>query len=182
MKLCLKVSLLVVCFCLLCPPISWAKDAPSSAAPKVPALAEGEQLAHPIVRGSLGPWKSVSVVLVEHPNPNRMQFRGRVVVPQAAGGATVFTLPIPEDIGAVMEQHAKAVMFRRIDRSNSKSLIVLYESYRSGSGEPGSTDAYVFRWDGQQFVAVEDVRKKLMGATNSKAIDRRLAAIVKADR
>jgi hypothetical protein len=147
------------------------------AAPESNALlSKDEELAHPIVKGSIGPWKNASVVLTNVADPTKFQFKGRVVV-QHAGRTDVYPLPIPEDIGLVMEQHAKAVMFRNIDKSSQKAAIILYEFHRSGSASDDGYGVYVFRWDGQRFVSDDQVREKLFGARNSKEIDRRLASV-----
>jgi hypothetical protein len=135
-------------------------------------LSSDEELAHPIASGSVGPWKKASVVLTNVADPTKFQFKGRVAV-QHAGRTDVYPLPIPEDIGLVMEQHAKAVMFRNIDRSSEKAIIILYEFHRSGSASDDGYGVYLFRWNGQNFVSDDRIREKLFGAKNSKEVDRR---------
>ncbi len=139
-------------------------------------LENDEELAHPIIKGGVGPWASASVILIQVADPNKFQFKGRVAV-ERDGTLKTHLLPIPENIGAVMEQHVKAVMFRSVGKSSEKAIIILYEFHRSGSANDDGDGAYVFRWNGQGFVADEQVRKKLFGAKNSKEVDRRLTKI-----
>ena len=68
-------------------------------------------------------------------------------------------------------------MFRAVDHTAEKALIVLFENYRNGSGEKPGIAKIVYRWNGNEFVEDDAIQRQLSGTRNAKEIDRRLAKI-----
>jgi hypothetical protein len=159
-----------------------SKPLNAKALPSFVELAPDEQLAHPVVKGSLGPWSEAYVVLTQPKGDDTAPFKGRVVIPTSSTTttATFRWAPFPWGETAIpgrtFDTTVRAVMFRSIDSSPEKAVLVLFESYRIGSGKP-SNAVLVKRWNGKEFVDVEAVQNQLHGARNTKEIDRRLAQL-----
>jgi hypothetical protein len=160
--------------------LGFAKSPTANPLPPFIELAPDEQLAHPVVKGSLGPFPGAYVVLTQPKGEDYAPYRGRIVIPpDATKSASVHQLPrLSVDDG--MNRFTvivHAVMFRSVDRSSSKVLIVLRELYRDGSGENTRPTPSVYRWNGKEFVEDEEIRNQLFRARSAKEIDRRLAQI-----
>ena len=161
---------------------SFAKGQTSKVLPSFIELAPNEQLAHPIVKGQVGPWLEAYVVLTRPKDEydETAPFKGRVVVPNVVAGApAVYKLPLlaEDQVSRRFDVLPLAIMFRAIDRSSTKVLLLLYEGYRTGSGEKPYRMCTACRWNGNEFVEDELTQQQLAGPRNAKEIDRRLAKI-----
>jgi hypothetical protein len=168
-----------------CPATASAAKAASPTKPRasvnetIPVkLADDEQLAHRVVKGSLGPWKEATVVLTRPKGENEIPFTGRVIVRQANGETATFALPPPYEPTDLFWLIANSVMFRAVDQSGEKALIVLYLSHRVGSREYNNV-ANVYRWRDTQFERADPVELALAGAKTAAEVDRRLAKLLK---
>jgi hypothetical protein len=163
--------------------LCFAKNSNTNPLPPFIELASDEQLAHAVVKGSLGPFPEAYVVLTQPKGDDSAPFKGRVVVPPSTTSAALtfrWWAPFPWGETAIpgrtFDTIVRSVMFRSIDHTQKKAVLVLFESYRIGSGKPSNV-VLVKRWDGNDFVDVEAVQNRLHGARNAKEIDRRLAQI-----
>lgn len=168
---------------LLSPPAVALAPAAGAGAPTASAsttrtasiqLSSSEQLAHPVVTGRLGPWARAEVWLAQSSEVDDGPFRGRVAVP--GNPATIHTLPPPDESENNFMMKVRAVMFRSVDRSTERALIVLYSAAHIGPQQSVYYGACVYRWSGSEFVRVDAVEKRLAGARNSAEVIRRLAA------
>ena len=163
-----------------------ASEAPTNAlktrgganAPIAVKLADDEQLAHRVVKGSLGPWKEATVVLTRPKGDDNIPFSGRVIVHQAKGEILNLPLPPPNEPVDFFYLIVESVMFRDIDRTGEKALIVLYLSHKIGSSEYGHR-ASVNRWNGSEFEQARTVEHLLFGAKTAIEVDRRLTKLKK---
>ncbi len=184
MKLCTVFSTTLIVSALAfnsCP--AAASDAKAANPPKTRAstsqtievkLADDEQLAHRVIKGSLGPWKEATVVLTRPKGDDDLPFKGRVLVQQAAGEARTLQLSSPNEPVDFFYLTVKSVLFRDVDRSGEKALVVLYLSHKIGSSESGYR-ACVNQWNGTEFERARNIEHVLFGAKSPVEVDRRLA-------
>jgi hypothetical protein len=142
-------------------------------------LTETEQLAHPIAKGALGPWRHAQVVLSRPKGDDDEPFVGRVISRQADGQQLVHALPRPDEPPGFFYLIVQSMMFRNVDKTPEKELIILYLSHKIAPGGDEVYRANVHRWDGQKFERVREVEKLLFGAKNAAAVDVRLARFQK---
>ena len=159
-------------------PTSPQKTRAGANAPIAVKLADDEQLAHRVVKGSLGPWKAATVVLTRPKGDDHIPFTGRVIVQQANGEILNLPLPPPNEPVDFFYLIVESVMFRDIDRTGEKALIVLYLSHKIGSSEYGHR-ASVNRWNGSEFEQARTVEHLLFGAKTAIEVDRRLTKLKK---
>ncbi len=147
------------------------KTAATTAKAAVIKLAANEQLAHKVVTGSLGPWARGHVWLTQSSEVDDAPFAGRVVAPDGA----IHALPAPDEPESVFLMKVRSVMFRNVDRSPDKELIVLYSAAKIGPQEAPYLSACVYKWNGSSFTRLTDVEARLSGAKTSAEVSRRLA-------
>lgn len=147
------------------------KTAATTAKAAVIKLAANEQLAHKVVTGSLGPWARGHVWLTQSSEVDDAPFAGRVVAPDGA----IHALPAPDEPESVFLMKVRSVMFRNVDRSPDKELIVLYSAAKIGPQEAPYFSACVYKWNGSSFTRLTDVEARLSGAKTSAEVSRRLA-------
>jgi hypothetical protein len=154
-----------------------ASTAKVPVAPKSQAVSLGsnEQLAHPVVTGSLGPWTRTQVWLTQSADALDAPFSGKVVVDFGGKGEAVYALspPYPPDGPFLMT--VRSVMFRSIEKSSEKALIVLYAVTKIGPQQPVEYETAVYRWNGKEFSRANDTEERLQGARTSRDVDRKLA-------
>ena len=153
-----------------------AADAASAAA-KASAvkLAPGERLAHPAVKGPLGPWPVAEVWLTQSSTVDDGPFTARVAVAGKDGKQAVYTLPPPDETESAFMMKVRSVMFRSVDGGPQRSLVVLYSAVRIGPGQDPTFGACVYGWDGAAFVRDAAAEERLSGARDSAEVARRLA-------
>lgn len=139
-------------------------------------VADGERLAHPVVKGALGPWPAVEVRLVQSSQVDDGPFTAQVVVPVQGGSPKVYQLPPPDETESAFMMTVRSVMFRRIGKPPERSLIVLYSAARIGPGHDPYFAACVYSWDGAAFARDTDAENLLSGARDSAEVARRLTA------
>jgi hypothetical protein len=139
------------------------------------ALGSGERLAHPAVKGRLGPWPAAEVWLTQSSEVEDGPFTAHVAVAGADGQRTVYTLPPPDETESAFMMKVRSVLFRSIDGQAARSLIVLYAAAQIGPGQAPYFGACVYAWDGSAFVRDGAAEKRLSGARNSAEVARRLA-------
>lgn len=146
----------------------------AAADPERPAiqLAPGEQMAHKVVVGALGPWKRASVWLTQSDTKDDEPYTGRVVDVDGR----VHPLPPPDEPESVFMMKVRAVMFRNVAPDSGNALIVLYSAVRIGPRQTPYYAACVYRWNGTSFVRVADIETKLRGAKTAADVTRRLRA------
>jgi hypothetical protein len=140
------------------------------------AAGSGERLAHPAVKGSLGPWPAAEVWLTQSSQVEDGPFTAHVAVKGPDGRRTVYTLPPPDETESAFMMKVRSVMFRSIDGQPERSLIVLYSAAQIGPGQAPYFGACVYAWDGSAFVRDGDAEARVSGARNSAEVARRLAA------
>lgn len=153
--------------------IADGKTAYSSASQSV-KLPEGEQLAHKIVSGAIGPWKTAQVLLTQSKEVLDGPFSGKVVANPGEKDEVTYDLQPPYDAQAPFLITVRAVMFRSIDRSTQKALIILYSVTKIGPQQPTEYESAVYKWNGEAFARVDTLEAKLAGARTSREIDKKL--------
>lgn len=154
-------------------PLAGTTKAPLSAAKTTPIkLAAGEQLAHKVVTGALGPWSHAQVWLTQSSEVDDAPFAGRVV----ATDGTVHALPAPDEPESTFMMKVRSVMFRNVDQQPDKELIVLYSAAKIGPQQPPYYGACVYQWNGSAFTRLTDVESKLGGVKSSAEVSKRLAS------
>jgi hypothetical protein len=136
-------------------------------------LADDEQLAHRVVKGSVGRWNEAIVVLTRPKGDEHIPFKGRVIVRQTNGERLILPLPPPNEPADFFYLIVESVMFRATHQSGERSLIVLYLSHKIGSSEY-SHRVSVYQWNGSAFERTRTTERLLAGAKTSAEIDRRL--------
>jgi hypothetical protein len=169
-----------------CPATASAAKAASPTKPRASVnetipikLADDEQLAHRVVKGSLGPWKEATVVLTRPKGDENIPFTGRVVVREAGRSTATFPLPPPNEPVGFFYLIVESIMFRAIDQSGEKAVIVLYSSSKIAPMGEVRSRVHVFRWNGEAFEYAREVDSTLAGAKNAREVDRRLAKLLK---
>lgn len=135
-------------------------------------LAANEQLAHKVLTGALGPWNIAQVWLTQSSEVDDAPYSGRVV----AADGTVHVLPAPDEPESAFMMKVRSVMFRNVDQSADKELIVLYSAAKIGPQQPPYYGACVYQWNGSAFTRLAAVEAKLSGAKTSAEVSKRLAS------
>ncbi len=134
-------------------------------------LATNEQLAHKVVSGPLGPWSTARVWLTQSSEVDDAPYSGRVVAPDG----TVHALPPPDEPESAFMMKVRSVIFRNVDHSAERELIVLYSAARIGPQQAPYYAACVYKWNGSAFTRLAPVEAKLGGAKTSADVSKRLA-------
>lgn len=150
--------------------VTSAAAAVDSAKPAI-QLAAGEQMAHKVVAGALGPWQQASVWLTQSDTIDDGPYSGRV----AGADGSVHPLPPPDEPESAFMMKVRAVMFRNVDQDSSKELIVLFSAVRIGPQQTPYYAACVYKWSGTAFVRMTDVESRLRGARTAADVTQRLA-------
>jgi hypothetical protein len=159
----------------------WAKELNSKkevvAAQEVSSLLnKDEELAHPIVKGTIGPWKDATVVFANTAKIGA-DIEGKVIV-RKEGGTKTFLLPPRTSDELPLIPNIRAVMFRKIGQRQEPSLIVLHTAEKIRPEHSIYLHLVtVYQWNGTEFIANEDLAMKLDNAKNAAQIDRRLKKI-----
>ncbi len=136
-----------------------------------PHLGDGEALAHPAFRGSIGPHSEAVVALVKHTDQGVTKFSGFVI----AGGKKY---PLPAIHDQFNGQDIAAVTFTpSADRDRENELLVV-ANYITGIGPDGAKPfaaVSVLDWNGKAFVRLSKVEQLLEGESNAVAAKQRLA-------
>lgn len=114
------------------------------------------------------------VWLVQSSEIDDAPFRARVVLPGEPPG--IHVLPPPDETESNFVMRVRAVLFRSVDTTSERALIVLYSAAPLGPQQSTYYAACVYRWTGNEFVRVEAVEKRLVGARTSTEVVRRLAS------
>lgn len=133
-------------------------------------LGPGEQMAHKVVVGALGPWQQASVWLTQPDTIDDGPYSGRVV--DADG--SVHRLPAPDEPESAFMMKVRAVMFRNVDQDSAKELIVLFSAARIGPQQAPYYAACVYKWNGTAFVRMADIESRLRGARTAGDVTQRL--------
>ncbi len=150
-----------------------AAKAPLAATRATPIkLAANEQLAHKVLTGSLGPWSNAQVWLTQSSEVDDAPYAGRVV----AADGTVHALPAPDEPESTFMMKVRSVIFRNVDQSADKELIVLYSATKIGPQQPPYYAACVYKWNGSAFTRLADIETRLSGAKTSVEVNKRLAS------
>jgi hypothetical protein len=131
-------------------------------------IPQGMKLAHKAVEGAFGPSSKNVVVLYGEEKP-AMSYKGLVLVPDK-DGYKKFALPESEFTWSVEEP--KAVFFANADKDSEQELFIIGECY-TGIGPTGAQPFYrtrVYDWNGNGFIHLESISKKIgMAATAAEA-------------
>lgn len=132
----------------------------------------GKKLAHPAFRGPFGP-PGDSIVALTATADGPAELTGFVVL----ADGRVLPLPKLHDHWTLWETHA--VMFEDFDSDGAKDLIVIAE-YTTGAGPQAAVPFFAsaaVRWDGQAFVRVPAVEKKIELLGDAAAIRKALRGL-----
>jgi len=142
-------------------------------------LPPSTELAHKVLTGTFGPSENNLLVLFHGANDVNTNYTGWVLSPQSGSPETYskFVLPEMSEIPAHFEISVSAVLFANADKDKDLELIVLYEYYRNGSGEKSNNAAYVYDWNGREFVVLDDTSMKLVGLKTAAAVRRKLKSL-----
>jgi hypothetical protein len=88
----------------------------------------------------------------------------------------VYALSTPSEPGDFFQFQVRSVMFRSVDGSAERALIVLYTVARIGPQQAPEAAACVYRWAQGEFVRDSAAEALLKGARNAADVATRLAA------
>jgi len=136
------------------------------------------ELAHKVLEGGFGP-SDRNIVILFHPTEDvDSNYTGWIMVPDASSGSyKKFTLPEMAEIKGHFEITVTSVLYANADKDKDLELIVLYNYYRNGSGEKEDHAAYVYDWNGKEFVVLQEVSDKLVGLKSAAEVRRKLKAL-----
>jgi hypothetical protein len=137
------------------------------------------ELAHKVLTGAFGPSPDNILLLFRGEYDINSNYTGWVLVPKdnSAGAYRKLLLPPMTEIPGHFEISVSSVLFANADKDKESELIVLYEYYRNGSGEKPGNAAYVYDWNGNEFVVLDDTSTKLVGLKTAAAVRRKLKAL-----
>ena len=136
------------------------------------------ELAHKVLTGSFGP-SSNNILLLFRPALESSNYTGWVLMPQ--NNSSLYQkviLPPMEEIPQHFDVTVSSVLFANADKDKELELIILYEYYRTGSGDESGNAAYVYDWRGGEFVVLDEIGVKLVGLKTAAAVRRKLKALV----
>jgi hypothetical protein len=136
------------------------------------------ELAHKILMGSFGP-SSNNILLLFRPALDSSNYTGWVLMPQDNSFSFYqkVVLPPMEEIPQHFDISVSSVLFANADKDKELELIILYEYYRTGSGNATGNAAYVYDWSGREFVVLDKIGAKLVGLKTAAAVRRKLKAL-----
>ncbi len=139
------------------------------------ALTGDAKLAHPVLRGKLGPFEGALVFFTQKASEDNSIFNGVVRVHRDDGSFTDYALPPPDEPADFFQFTIKSVLFQPTTRPPAANvLIVLYTAARIGPQQPTANAACVYAWDGKEFQRQATVEKALEGARTAKDARARL--------
>jgi hypothetical protein len=140
-------------------------------------IAPQTALAHDVLEGAFAASAKNLVVLYTPVEAQSSAFLGMVLTPAANGEYRKFALPIEADLSGRFEVNVQAVFYANADKDAQLELVILYSTYRNGSGEKDWGEAYVFDWDGKEFVSLENIELKLSGLRTAQAVRKKLKSL-----
>jgi hypothetical protein len=130
----------------------------AGAAQATPPLAPGEELAHPVQRGALGPGGDTALVLVRRDHA----LAGFVLAPGAGGAPARIDLPALDE---GMLERVREVFFVDADgRAGVEAVITSLQM--TGVGPEGAVPRpfhAVVAWDGTRFVRLAEIEARIAG-------------------
>jgi len=136
-------------------------------------------LAHKVLIGSFGPSSNNILLLFRPAEDINSNYTGWVLMPQDDSIASYqrVVLPPMEEIAGHFEITVSSVLYANTDKDKELELIILYEYYRNGSGEKPGNAAYVYDWNGREFLVLDETGVKLVGLKTAAAVRRKLKAL-----
>jgi hypothetical protein len=86
-------------------------------------------------------------------------------------------LPPMEEIPEHFDISVSSVLYANADKDKDLELIILYEYYRTGSGNETGNAVYIYDWNGREFAILNETGMKLVGLKTAKAVRRKLKAL-----
>ena len=136
------------------------------------------ELAHKILIGSFGP-SANNILLLFRPALESSNYTGWVLMPDDNSPSSYrkVVLPPMQEIPQHFDITVSSVLYANADKDQELELIILYEYYRTGSGNETGDAAYVYDWIGSEFVVLDQVGSKLVGLKTAQAVRRKLKAL-----
>lgn len=136
------------------------------------------ELAHKVLLGSFGPSRN-NILLLFRPELESSNYIGWVLMPRDNSNSSYQKLVLPpmEEIPQHFDITVSSVLYANADKDKELELIILYEHYRTGSGNDIGNAAYVYDWNGQEFVVLDEISSKLAGLKTAPAVRRKLKAL-----
>jgi hypothetical protein len=127
-------------------------------------IPEGTELAFAPVEVSAGPPGS-SLVILFRVSDSLSNYTGWVLSPSIADSARYSKLALPpmDEAPGLFDITVKAVFGGEVSGTPGSVIIVLYEAYRTGSGEEPGRGAYVYRWTERSFTVDDKASAALAG-------------------
>lgn len=137
------------------------------------------ELAHKVLIGSFGP-STNNILLLFRPELESSNYIGWVLMPRDNSNSSYqkVVLPPMEEIPQHFDITVSSVLYASADKDKELELIILYEYYRTGSGNETGNAAYVYDWNGREFVVLDEIGMKLVGLKTAAAVRRKLKALV----
>lgn len=141
-------------------------------------LPPNTELAHKVLSGSFGP-SSNNILLLFRPELDSSNYTGWVLLPQDGSSLSYrkAVLPPMGEIPQHFDIFVSSVLYADADKDKELELIVLYEYYRTGSGYETGNSAYIYDWNGREFVVLEKTGMELVGLKTAAAVRRKLKAL-----
>ncbi len=149
-----------------CPPLHAQPCHPSEPPP-------GQVLAHPVVKGSAGPFAQVTLALIRPADKPEAPFTGVLDI----GGKTCLKLNGPDEPADFFLIDVKAVLFTHLAGGRGNGIIVLYDSSQIGPDNGTDHEALVYRVDGGAAQRMPDLEKRLSGVQTAAQARERLASV-----
>lgn len=136
------------------------------------------ELAHKVLSGSFGP-SSNNILLLFRRALDSSNYTAWVLIPQdnLSSSYQKVVLPPMEEIPQHFDITVSSVLYANADKDKQLELIILYEYYRTGSGGETGNAAYVYDWNGREFVVLDKIGMKLVGLKTAAAVRRKLKAL-----
>src|SRR4030095_5648095 len=114
------------------------------------------ELAHQVVVGSFGP-SANNILLLFRPELESSNYTGWVLMPDNSPSSyRKVVLPPMEEIPQHFDITVLSVLYANADKDKELELIVLYEYYRTGSGNETGNAAYIYDWNGREFLVLDN--------------------------
>lgn len=141
-------------------------------------LPPNTELAHQVLSGSFGP-SSNNILLLFRPELDSSNYSGWVLLSQDGSSLSYrkVVLPPMDEIPQHFDISVSSVLYANADKDKELELIVLYGYYRTGSGNDIGNSAYVYDWNGREFVVLEKTGMKIVGLKTAAAVRRKLKAL-----
>lgn len=136
------------------------------------------ELAHKVLVGSYGPSRN-NILLLFRRALESSNYTGWVLMPQdnSITSYQKVVLPPMEEIPRHFDITVSSVLYANADKDKELELIILYEYYRTGSGNETGNAVYVYDWNGREFAVLNETSMKLVGLKSAKAVRRKLKAL-----